>query len=81
MKFRNKLGVVEAIQYVNSNAIEVADFVGDLDPWIENCDYKIRTLEGVKTVSIGDWIIKSAKRELDSCKPDIFEADYKEVKD
>ena len=36
----------------------------------------IDTLEGVSTVSIGDWVIKGVKGEFYPCKPDIFEATY-----
>jgi len=36
----------------------------------------IGTLEGQHLVSWGDWIIRGAKSELYSCKPDIFEATY-----
>ena len=41
----------------------------------------IGTLEGVYVVSWGDWIIQGIKGEIYSCKPDIFEATYEEVKD
>lgn len=36
----------------------------------------IRTLEGVHSVSWGDWIIKGVNGELYPCKPDIFEKTY-----
>lgn len=36
----------------------------------------IATLEGVHTVSFGDWIIKGVKGEIYPRKPDIFEATY-----
>ncbi len=36
----------------------------------------IYTLEGVHTVSWGDWIIQGVRGELYPCKPDIFEATY-----
>lgn len=39
----------------------------------------IRTLEGVHTVSWGDYIIQGIKGELYPCKPDIFEATYEQV--
>jgi hypothetical protein len=41
----------------------------------------IRTLEGVMTASLGDWIIQGVKGELYPCKPDIFEATYEKVED
>jgi hypothetical protein len=36
----------------------------------------IATLEGVHTVSWGDWIIRGVSGELYPCKPAIFEATY-----
>jgi hypothetical protein len=39
----------------------------------------ITTLEGVMTVSDGDWVIKGVKGELYPCKPDIFAATYEPV--
>jgi hypothetical protein len=36
----------------------------------------IKTLEGVMTAQIGDWIIRGVKGELYPCKPDIFAATY-----
>lgn len=41
----------------------------------------IRTLEGALTVDWGYWIIRGVKGELYPCRPDIFEATYKEVKE
>lgn len=41
----------------------------------------IRTLEGIMTVSWGDYIIQGVQGELYSCKPDIFEATYEPVTD
>jgi hypothetical protein len=34
------------------------------------------TLEGILTVSEGDWIIKGVKGEFYPCKPDVFELTY-----
>lgn len=39
----------------------------------------IRTLEGIHTVSWGDFIIQGVQGELYPCKPDIFEATYELV--
>jgi len=40
---------------------------------------KIRTLEGVMTASVGDWIIKGVEGEIYPCKPSVFEATYEPV--
>lgn len=83
-KFRKKPVVIEAIQLTAETVQECYDFVGangnfqecgmGIDP--ADGQFKIRTLEGVLTVSIGDWIIKGVKGEFYPCKPDIFEATY-----
>jgi hypothetical protein len=36
----------------------------------------IHTLEGVMSISAGDWIIKGVKGETYPCKPDIFALTY-----
>ena len=40
---------------------------------------RIRTLEGVMTARLVDWIITGVKGELYPCKPDIFAATYEAV--
>lgn len=42
---------------------------------------KIKTLEGVMTADVGDYIIKGVNGEFYPCKPDIFEKTYEEVKE
>ena len=42
-------------------------------------ELEIKTLEGIMTAEIGDYIICGIKGELYPCKPDIFEASYDEV--
>ena len=39
----------------------------------------IKTLEGVMTATVGDYIIKGVNGEFYPCKPDIFEKTYEEV--
>jgi hypothetical protein len=39
----------------------------------------IKTLEGERKVSIGDFIIKGISGEFYPCKPDIFDKTYEEV--
>lgn len=84
MKFRKKLVVIEAIQWLG-------DFVA-FERWMveqgieEGRVYKdygkslrVTTLEGNHRAHRGDWIIKGVKGELYPCKPDIFEQTYKKV--
>ena len=44
------------------------------DDWLE-----IKTLEGIMTADIGDFIIKGIQGEIYPCKSDIFWASYTEV--
>lgn len=39
------------------------------------------TLEGVHTITFGDYIIQGVKGEIYPCKPDIFEMTYEKVED
>ncbi len=39
------------------------------------------TLEGIHTITFGDWIIKGVAGELYPCKPDIFEQTYEAVEE
>lgn len=39
----------------------------------------VKTLEGVMTASVGDWIIRGVQGEFYPCKPDIFDATYEEA--
>lgn len=90
MRYRKKPVEVEAIQYTESNWVEVISFTGG-DPgsnannqhaFIDRGgNFVIRTLEGEMRASVGDWIIKGVKGEFYPCKPDIFEATYEEVPD
>ena len=80
MKFRKKPVVIEAVQWIGTNVKEMFDFadwvvsVSDREKTIE-----IKTLEGIMTASIGDWIIKGIQGEFYSCKSDIFEETYELV--
>jgi hypothetical protein len=81
MKYRKKPVVIDAMQF-NGNFV-LSDFqhwLMEVDPE-RACTYvddtlQIKTLEGVMTANIGDYIIRGVKGELYPCKPDIFEATY-----
>jgi hypothetical protein len=42
---------------------------------------KIKTLEGIMTASLGDYIIQGVQGEFYPCKPAIFEATYERVEE
>ena len=87
MKFIKKPVVIEAMQFVDDDKtiLELSDFAGKTisidyaDP--EKPIFKINTLEGVMTASVGDWIIKGVKGEFYPCKPDIFEKTYEIIEE
>ncbi len=56
-------------------------FKGDLKVYVAHPDpfMRIKTLEGVMTASVGDWIIRGVAGEFYPCKPDIFDATYELV--
>lgn len=90
MKYRKKPVVIEAIKWDGHNDSEIENFVGDMfggygdnlvayRPSSEQYKSKliyIKTLEGIMTASVGDYIIKGVKGEYYPCKPDIFESTY-----
>ena len=80
-KYRKKPIIIEAVQWTGDNLEELRDFVPEEFRYNKVSEpMGIRTLEGVMTVSVGDWIIKGIQGEFYPCKPDIFEATYEAVK-
>ena len=72
MKFRKKPVVIEATQWFKDGDHSAVRS--------SHRDYGvIDTLEGVHTVTRGDWIITGVKGEYYPCKPDIFEMTYEAV--
>lgn len=79
---------VEVVKWKGFNNHEIEDFAGDnvkieviregdADRGIPLCiDCSIKTLEGVMTANVGDYIIKGVNGEFFPCKPDIFEKTY-----
>ncbi len=81
-KFRKKPIVIEAIRY-DGFILSRKDIFKLSDKGIkwfpEDNTLLIRTLEGVMTANVGDWIIKGVAGEVYPCKPDIFEATFEMV--
>lgn len=76
MKFRKKPVVIEAKQFVQiADGSTLCHWCGGTND-ISPVEIQIRTLEGVMTAVLGDWIIQGVKGEFYPCKPDIFEATY-----
>jgi hypothetical protein len=82
MKYRKKPVVIEAVQWTGNNLDELKSFVPrEVRHDKINQPMGIITLEGVMTITEGDWIIKGIKDEFYPCKPDIFEATYEKVEE
>lgn len=78
MKYRKKPVVVEAVQFDGTD--ESVDWLlpqlikGEIG---RSCNrLHIKSLEGVMTADIGDYIIRGVKGEFYPCKPDIFVQTY-----
>lgn len=93
MKARKKPVIVDVMQ-LKMHSIrsyrKCKEFVGDA--WIDHDEMPrispimkplpgIKTLEGIMTVSDGDYIIKGVNGEFYPCKKDIFEKTYNIVKE
>ncbi len=82
MKYRKKPVVIEAVQYnprVKEQLAEAVRFCPMLGIYAETDLGSIKTLEGIMTVEVGDWIIKGVQGEFYPCKPDIFSESYEAV--
>ena len=92
--FRKKPVEIQAIEWTGKNLFEVITFTDgkpDLrhpkaqDGWddynklVNSEGFKIKTLEGWMSASIGDYIIKGVQGEFYPCKPDIFKQTYDSV--
>ena len=82
-KYRKKPVVVEAEQYIASTYKYSSGSLFDQAhmQWGTGPDPFIPTLEGIMTVSDGDYVIRGVAGEFYPCKPDIFEATYELVEE
>lgn len=81
-KYRKKPVVVEVMRFTDTTKDRVfhwitcnksAEFINGKPA------LKIQTLEGIMTVSVGDYVIKGVQGEFYPCKPDIFEQTYEKM--
>ena len=78
-QYRKKPVVIEAEQYLLGEVIRAKWLFDAMESGIVFSDadgLKIKTLEGVMSASVGDWIIRGVQGELYPCKPNIFAATY-----
>ncbi len=88
-KYRKKPVVIEAFEWTgDSNQKEdptwLVDKIKNNEVYfteVGNSGVKlhIKTLEGIMTAEIGDYIIKGVNNEVYPCKPDIFHKTYEKV--
>jgi len=88
-KYCKKPVVVEAIKYTGSNGFELKTWSDGAvyespvsEPTKANptgAYVQVKTLEGIMTGIVGDFIIKGVNGEFYPCKPDIFDKTYEEV--
>ena len=88
-QYRKKPVIIEAFQYGIDNRpdwfddkVTSNDIITHIGTDIkETQDYycEIKTLEGVMTGQLGDFIIQGVSGEIYPCKPDIFEKTYELV--
>jgi hypothetical protein len=89
MKYRKKPVVIEAVQYKgdgNFSDPRLPEWIWKafenkiLYPQRNGSDpLQIKTLKGVLTVAIDDYIIQGVNGEIYPCKPDIFEKTYEDA--
>jgi uncharacterized protein affecting Mg2+/Co2+ transport len=85
-KFKKKPVEIEAIQYTGKNDFDIGKWSSGvvysspvLEPNESNPSgsyLQIKTLEGIMTAIVGDWIIKGIKGEFYPCKNDILLMTY-----
>lgn len=79
-QYRKKPVVIEAMRWMGDNWPEITEWhessLSNTFISFELDELKIKTLEGVMTADLGDWIIKGVRGEFYPCKDEIFQATY-----
>lgn len=88
-KFRKKPVEIEAIQFDGHNGYSIERWSENkvvtspiLEPTPDNptgAYLQVKTLEGIMTAGVGDWIIRGVVGEYYPCKHDAFERTYEKV--
>lgn len=88
-KYRKKPVIIEAVQYDGKNDWELSQWSKGVvysSPVLEPTEnnptgsyLQIKTLEGVMTAIVGDFVIKGINGEFYPCKEDIFWKTYEKV--
>lgn len=76
MKFRKKPVEIEALLFAEvRDGSVICSWCGGTNETSPH-EIQIKTLEGVMTATLGDWVIRGVKGEFYPCKPDIFDMTY-----
>lgn len=78
-KYIKKPLIIEAVQYNGKNDEEIIKWSNKIIIKTDNI-LTVKTLEGIMTVGLNDYIIKGINGEFYPCKSDIFEKSYEKVK-
>jgi hypothetical protein len=78
-EFRKSPVVIEAVQWRGENSGEIYQFINESPFGDFIGDISIRTIAGLMTASLNDWIVKGASGEFYPCKPEIFDESYESV--
>lgn len=87
MKYRNKTEIVDVVLFDGTNK-SIANIMLNLLPddgvnvihgTKDGC-LEIPSLDGTIIASVGDYVIKDVHGVIHTCKPDVFEQTYEEVK-
>lgn len=82
MLYRKKPVVISAVRFEDTPDSLVAIGRMGLDPIVVSYAdpaapiLTIKTLEGVMSANVGDYVIRGVKGEFYPCKPDIFDKTY-----
>lgn len=78
-RFRKRPVEIEAMRFAEvRDGSVICSWCGGTNEVSPN-EIQIKTLEGLMTANLGDWVIKGVKGEFYPCKPDIFAATYDAV--
>ena len=80
-RYRKKSSaIIEVVQFNGSNHNQLADWSAEAVGFADTLDkLEIRTLEGIMTASIGDFVVKGTEGEFYFIRKDIFEKNYEKV--
>jgi hypothetical protein len=78
MIFKKRRTRVEAVKWKGDNYKEVKAFCKEWS--LKGKDYvSVINLGGVEKAMVGDWIVKTGRKDYHVCKPDVFNRRYERI--